>query len=264
METTTIIALILSGIFGLCVGSFLNVVIYRCPNNMSLAKPTSHCPKCNNPIKWYDNIPVLSYILLGGKCRHCKEHISFRYTIVEILNALLWMACVYAFWEKSIFYTVVIALVCSLFICIFFVDLEHLVILDRFQLILLVLAIVNIWADFEKDLSWQSKVLGMLTCGAFFLILHYGALIIFKKEALGGGDVKLIAILGLLLGFTNAVIMIIIACVTASIVLLIIKSIKKFNRDKEYPFAPFLVFGAAIALFFGTNIYMVYTELLSL
>ena len=86
-----VVALILAGVLGLCVGSFLNVVIYRLPNGMNLAKPASHCPKCKKEIKWYDNIPVLSYIILGGKCRNCKTHISFRYTLVELLNAILWV-----------------------------------------------------------------------------------------------------------------------------------------------------------------------------
>ena len=79
-----IVTYILAGLLGLCVGSFLNVVIYRVPNNMNLAKPASHCPKCGYVLRWYDNIPILSYLMLGGKCRSCKEHISIRYTLVEI------------------------------------------------------------------------------------------------------------------------------------------------------------------------------------
>ena len=93
----SIITIVLTILLGLCVGSFLNVVIYRLPNGMSLAKPASHCPKCQNPIRWYDNIPVVSYLILGGKCRHCKEKISFRYPFVELFNTAMWFLCLLCF-----------------------------------------------------------------------------------------------------------------------------------------------------------------------
>ena len=88
---------ILAGVFGLCVGSFLNVLIYRLPRGMNIVFPASHCTNCNYKLKWYDNIPVLSYIILRGKCRNCGARISPRYTIVEILNCLIWLACAWAF-----------------------------------------------------------------------------------------------------------------------------------------------------------------------
>ena len=96
-----IVTYILSGLIGLCVGSFLNVVIYRIPNNMNLSKPASHCPKCDYQLHWYDNIPVLSYLMLGGKCRKCKQPISIRYMLVELSNMLLWLLAVYLFWENK-------------------------------------------------------------------------------------------------------------------------------------------------------------------
>ena len=91
----------LAGILGLCVGSFLNVVIYRLPNEMSLSKPGSHCVKCNYSLKWYDNIPVLSYLLLGGKCRKCKARISPRYMVVELINAAFWLLAVALFCKRG-------------------------------------------------------------------------------------------------------------------------------------------------------------------
>ena len=137
-----IATIVLTILLGLCVGSFLNVVIYRLPLGQSLAKPKSHCPKCNAPIKWYDNIPVLSYIILGGKCRHCKEKISFRYPAIEILNAVLWFACLTLFtnlivptmtcnWIK--FGTSLVA--CSALICIFFCDYDKMLIPEVLQLV---------------------------------------------------------------------------------------------------------------------------------
>ena len=129
-----IVTYILAGLIGLCVGSFLNVVIYRVPNEMSLSKPRSHCPKCDCVLHWYDNIPILSYIMLGGKCRNCKESISIRYTLVEILNMLLWILSVYLFYEVSIVYCIISMICCSLLICVFFIDLEHMLIFNRFSI----------------------------------------------------------------------------------------------------------------------------------
>ena len=138
-----IVTYILAGLFGVCVGSFLNVVIYRVPNGMSIAFPASHCPKCNYELKWYDNIPVLSYILLGGKCRGCKECISPRYTAVELANMIMWLV----FWEKSIVFAVVAAIASSLMICVFFIDLEHKLVFDRFVVMIGVLGIVSVFFD---------------------------------------------------------------------------------------------------------------------
>lgn len=106
---------------GLAVGSFLNVVIYRVPLGMSVATPASHCPNCNASLKWYDNIPVVSYCILGGKCRSCKTHIPFRYTIVELANMLLWIVCVARF-SGNVIYGGVVALAISVCICVFFID----------------------------------------------------------------------------------------------------------------------------------------------
>lgn len=144
---------ILTGLLGLCVGSFLNVVIYRVPQHMSLAKPRSHCTRCGNTLRWYDNIPVLSYLLLGGKCRKCKSHISLRYTIVELANMLLWLACAALFEGTSIPLACIYMAVCSVFVCVFFIDLEHQLIFDRFQIILLVLAVASIFFDTTSVLS---------------------------------------------------------------------------------------------------------------
>ena len=139
-----IVVYVLAGLLGLCVGSFLNVVIYRVPNGMSIATPPSHCPKCGYRLRAVDNIPVLSYVFLGGKCHNCKEHISFRYTAVELLNMALWLLCVLIFWKKSIVYACMAAAACSVFICIAFIDLEHQLIFDRFIITLFVLGVVAI------------------------------------------------------------------------------------------------------------------------
>ncbi len=253
------VAYILAAIIGLCVGSFLNVVIYRLPNKMSLVKPNSHCPACKYELRWYDNIPVLSYLILGGKCRKCKARISFRYAAVELANAALWVLCVLFFWQKSIVLACIYALVCSIFICIFFIDLEHKIIFDRFQIMLLVLSLASIF--FDKDYGWLSHVIGGVAGFAVFFLVAWVFEKVSKREGLGGGDVKLACVAGLLLGWERLLLSLIIATVPAAIIMLI-ASRGKEGEDREFPFAPFLICGFSVAMFFGTQILNWYLSLL--
>ena len=258
-EYYLIVSYILTGIIGLCVGSFLNVVIYRVPEGMSLAKPDSHCPNCKYKLKWYDNIPVLSYILLGGKCRNCKTHIPFRYTAVELSNMILWFACAFLFWKQSIPLACIYMIVLSVFICVFFIDLEHKVIFDRFQLILLTLGIVSIF--FDKNCAWYSHLIGGLAGFGVFYLVAFLFEKITKKEGLGGGDIKLAGVAGLLLGWERLLLSLLVATIPAAIVMLITKRAAE-GEDREFPFAPFLVVGFSIALLFGEPIIGWYLSLL--
>lgn len=252
---------VLSGILGLCVGSFLNVVIYRLPHNMSLAKPGSHCPSCKYELHWYDNIPVLSYLMLGGKCRKCKTHISFRYTAVELANTLLWLLCVFLFWEKSIPLACIYIIVSSVFICVFFIDLEHQIIFDRFQIILLVLGVASIF--FDKDFGWLSHVIGGVVGFAVFYLISWGFEKLCGKEGLGGGDVKLAGVVGLLLGWERLLLGLLIATIPAAVIMLILSRGKK-GENRQFPFAPFLVVGFGASMLFGTQIIGWYLALLGL
>ena len=256
---------VLAGLFGLCVGSFLNVVIYRVPAGLNLSLPSSHCPKCKYVLKWYDNIPVISYIMLGGKCRKCKQKISIRYTIVEIVNMLLWLLSAFLFWNVSIPFACFAAVISSLLLCIFFIDLEHKLIFDRFIIIIGVIGIAATFLDPYYD--WFSHVIG----GALGFGFFYGiALLFFKlknKEGLGGGDIKLSAVMGLFLGWERLMLSILIATISASIILVILshKGKKdKTDEEKEYPFGPFLTVGFAISMFAGNYIIDAYLSLLGL
>lgn len=262
-----ITVIILTIILGLAVGSFLNVVIYRLPNNMSLAKPASHCPKCNNPIKWYDNIPVLSYIILGGKCRHCKEKISLRYPFVELLNTALWVLCLLMFtnyiipsfemnWLRFIFSCVV----CSTLICIFYCDLDSMEIPEIFQGILLICGLVLLLDNPSKE-NIMLKVFGFLGAGALFMLVNLIFKLIKKKDGIGFGDVELVACAGLILGGYKMILALIVSCVVGGIILLIIASIKK-DRNREYPFAVLLTAGIAFSMFAGDYLVNLYLRLL--
>jgi len=257
-----VVTYVLAGLLGVCVGSFLNVVIYRIPRGMRLDKPGSHCPACNYSLRWYDNIPVISYLVLGGKCRKCKQKISIRYTVVELANMLLWLGSVWLFWEESIVFASVAALTSTVLICVFFIDLEHMLVLDRFVITLAVLGIVA--TIFDPQYEWYSHIIG----AAEGLILFYGIFAIFyivkKKEALGGGDIKLAIVMGLLLGWERLTLSLFIAFVLGAIVLLIVSRKRGDDREKEYPFAPFLCIGFLTALFFGQQIIEAYLGLFNL
>ena len=261
---------IFAGVIGLCVGSFLNVVIYRLPNNMSRATPASHCPDCKHPLRWYDNIPLVSYITLGGKCRYCKKHIPFRYTAVELLNTALWLLCVWRFYgEGGVFELInvfVSMFICSVLIVIFFIDLEHMIIFDRFQIMLAVAGVALTVADgINKNapIKYWEHLLGLLVGGGLFFIVFMGSLAILKREGLGGGDVKLAAAAGLILGWKHMLLAMLIASIVGSIVLVILNRTRREGRNTEYPFAPFITGGIVIAYLFGSPIINWYAGLLS-
>ena len=255
-----ICAYVLAGLLGLCVGSFLNVVIYRLPRDMSLAFPGSHCTTCDYQLKWYDNIPVVSWLMLGGKCRKCREPISPRYMLVELANMLLWLGCVALFWEESPIYAVLAAIVCSTVICIFFIDLEHMLIYNRFILIMAACALVMMFHDsFTKP---ADHVIGALIGGGVFAVLYFGAIAILKREAMGFADVKFAAAAGLLLGWQKLILAVLVASVVGSFVLVILNRVKQQERDTEYPFGPFLVGGVLVAMMAGAPLITWYVGLL--
>ncbi len=251
---------ILAGLFGLCVGSFLNVVIYRLPNGMNLSKPGSHCTVCDYSLKWYDNIPVLSYIMLGGKCRKCKAPISPRYMLVEISNAIFWLLSVFLFWNESIPYAVMTAVLSSVLICIFFIDLEHMLIFNRFTILVALGGFVGIYADTLT--KWYDHLIGAAVGGGLFLALYYGCILILKKEGLGFGDVKYAAAAGFLLGWQKFTLTILIASIVGAIVMTISNRVNNSEKGTEHPFGPYLAAGTLISLFFGNQIIEWYMGLL--
>ena len=255
-----ICACVLSGLVGLCVGSFLNVVIYRLPRGMSLARPSSHCTRCDYVLRWYDNIPVVSWVMLGGRCRKCREPISVRYTVVELANMALWLLSVLLFWEESPVYAITCAIVCSALICIFYIDLEHMLIYNRFVLLVAAAGLVTMFCDgYTKP---ADHVIGALVGGGAFALLYFGAIALLKREAMGFADVKLAAAAGLLLGWQKLILAILVGSVVGSIVLVILNRVRNQERNTEYPFGPFIVGGMLLALLAGEPILDWYIGLL--
>ena len=252
---------ILAGVLGLCVGSFLNVVIYRVPAGIGLAKPNSHCPACKYELRWYDNIPVLSYLLLGGKCRSCKARISPRYVAVELANAALWLLCVLFWWEQSIALACIYALIFSVFLCVLCIDVAQKVIYDRFQVILLLLSVASVF--FDQDYGWLSHVIGGAVGFVFFYLVSLAFERVAGEEGLGGGDIKLALVAGILLGWQRLLLALLVATLPAAVIMSIRKRGAQ-GEERQFPFAPFLIVGFTVAMFFGTQIVRWYLSLFGL
>ena len=258
---------LLAGVFGLCFGSFMNVLIYRLPRGMNIAKPASHCPVCGAAIRWYDNIPVLSYLLLRGKCRNCKAPISFRYTVVETLNCLLWIFAVTRFYSQGLVSVLCNAVALSCLTVAFFSDLETMIVPDSMTVGVAFAALgllISGAAGNPTDVSMLDRAIGAIAGLVFFGLLYFGFLRIKKKEGLGFGDVKLTGATGLLLGWKNLLLSLILASLSACVFLLIRRSRTRKTpggEEKEFPFAPFLTASAAVCLFFGNAIVASYLGL---
>lgn len=222
-------------IIGLLFGSFYNVVGMRLPNNESIVFPGSHCEKCNHKLKWYENIPLLSYILLGGKCSNCKSKISVWYPAIELFTGMLFLISYYIF---GLSYEFAIAIIISSLVSIIFVsDINYYIILDSPIIIgSILIIIIKLLSTSLKDtlISFGS---GILIFAIMYGIMLLGNLL-FKKESLGGGDIKLSFIAGLVLGPKLGIFYIIFGAFLAFPYAIYV-TIR--NKDNMLPFGPFLI-----------------------
>lgn len=241
---------ILIFIYGLIIGSFLNVCIYRIPREESIAWPGSHCPACGHSLKWYDNIPLVSYLLLKGKCRYCKGKISARYPLVESLNAFIYitMYLKFGFGVDFIFYS----LMSSVLLAIVFIDLKEMIIPDSLVLCILVLSIVQKAINYflygiSPDLI--GSILGLLAGGGLFL-----AIAVISRGGMGGGDVTLTGALGFVLGVKYILLNIFLSFVLGAIISIALLALKIKTRKDPIPFGPFIVLGFLITSLWGGEI----------
>ncbi len=251
-----ICAAVLFGVFGVCVGSFSNVVIYRLPRKMSLAKPSSHCPACDHPLARYDNIPLFSYLFLGGKCRYCRTPITPRYFFVELVTGLLWLGVFFLFYNVSPYLSIMYCLALSAMICIGFIDEENMIIPDSLQIFLFIVATAVMFLD--PSAQPTEHLIGMLIGAVFYLFFYGFSFIAYKKEGLGFGDVKLMAAIGLLLGYKKILIAILLSSVIAVLRLVMSDKSAVLLDEREYPLAPSLVMGAMIAMLLGDSVIRLY------
>ncbi|MDY7038507.1 MAG: prepilin peptidase [Thermodesulfobacteriota bacterium] len=248
-----------SFLFGLIIGSFLNVCIYRIPGSKSIITPSSSCPECGERIRFYDNIPLISFIILFGKCRHCRKPIPIHYPVVELITGLLSIALFLRYGFRPEYFLFLLFAACLVIIT--FVDLHHQIIPEIISLpcILIGLAI----SVFKlNNISWLDSLIGIIAGGGFF----YAFARMFKwlrgKEGLGGGDVALLAMLGAWMGWRALPFIILVSSLAGT---LIGGSSLLFGGRKlseKIPFGPFLVLGAFCYFFFGSQIINWYYRLL--
>lgn len=249
-------------VFGSIVGSFLNVCIYRIPRNISIIMPSSRCPSCNIPIKPWDNIPIISYILLGGGCRACKARISFRYPLVEFLNAISYFLVVWRFgfeWHTPVYF-----IFCSALIVVTFIDLDSQIIPDRITLPGIPTGII--FGSFllldpfmrHSSLGIKSSLIGaFIGFGFYYLVAEIGYRIL-KKEAMGGGDIKLMTVIGGFLGWKGVILTTFIGSLSGAFIGVLLMLFKGKEWGSKIPFGPYLALGAFITLFFGQEIFYWY------
>jgi leader peptidase (prepilin peptidase)/N-methyltransferase len=236
---------------GLALGSFLNVVAARVPLRRSIVRPPSACMSCGQEIRWYDNIPLVSYVLLGGRCRHCGIRIHFVYPAVELLTAVLLAGCVLAFGLSA--EAAVAAFFCAVLVAVSAIDIEHRIIPNR---IVLPATVVVLAANTARDLSPEWIIAGLAASGFLFAAaLAYPA-------GMGMGDVKLALLMGVALGKTVPVALIVgmLAAMIPGIVLFARHG--KKARKMGIPFGPFLALGSVVALFWGHGILDAYLSTL--
>lgn len=251
------IILILIILIGLALGSFLNVCIYRIPLKKSILFPNSFCPNCGAKIRAWDNIPLLSFILLKGKCRKCKSKISLQYPLVEFITSALILI---TYWRFGWGWEFVAKSILGLFlIVIFFIDLKHRIIPD--VVTLPGIALGFFFSFFVKSNSMTNSVIGILVGGVLFYLSAVLGELLFKKESMGGGDIKLAMMLGAFLGWQKILLVFLLSAVLGAMVggiaLFFSKEIKK---TKMIPFGPFLALGSILAIFLGDILISAYIK----
>ncbi|MBO4266410.1 MAG: prepilin peptidase [Lachnospiraceae bacterium] len=259
-----IITLAISLAFGTLIGSFLNVCIYRIPKHENITTTRSHCMSCGNVIKWYDLVPILSYILLRGKCRFCKAKLSIQYPIIELLNGLLY--CLIAAVAGINVQSVLIMALSSVLIVIAVIDWRTYEIPFGLNVFILVLGILrtifdalNIYEGLVigevsavSSLTVSDHIIGGLCVSGFLLILFFAT----KGRGIGGGDIKLMAAAGLFLGWKNCILAFVLGCTFGSVIHLIRMRVSK--QDHVLAFGPYLAAGIFIASLWGDRIVNAY------
>ncbi|MFA5585827.1 MAG: prepilin peptidase [Saccharofermentanales bacterium] len=244
-------------LLGAIVGSFLNVCIYRIPAGESIVRPASRCPKCGQAIRWYQNVPILSWLLLRGKCAACGVAISPRYPFVEALTGVLFALVVYRFGLQ--YFVPVLWIFAAALVVITFIDLDHQIIPDVISLpgigIGFLCSFVIPW------ISWTDSLIGILLGGGSLYLVAAGYQWLTKKEGMGGGDIKLLAMIGAFLGWKAVLPVIFLSSLIGSLIGVPVMLVKKADGQLAIPFGPFLALGAVIYLLWGRGLISWYLSL---
>jgi len=244
-------------VLGSVIGSFLNVCIYRIPAGLSVVFPSSRCPSCDTPIRWYQNIPVLSWFILGGKCATCRAPISFRYPFVEALNGVLYLLVLHEFGLSIA--ALIYACFASVLLVITFIDLDYQIIPNALSLPGIVLGFLA--SFFIPWFSWFDSLLGILAGGGslWLVAVVYHALT--KTEGMGMGDVKLLAMIGAFLGYKAILPVVLISSFAGALVGVVGMIMTRRGRKLAIPYGPFLSLGAVLVLLWGDQLLTWYLDL---
>ncbi len=262
------IIIFISALFGLLIGSFLNVVIYRLPkileaewqndtnSTLTLSRPRSHCPACQKPVLWWQNIPVLSYLCLKGKCGHCHVKISLRYPLIELLTAII---SGYLAWHFGYGWPLLGSLLFTwIMVACFFIDVDHQLLPDNLTLPLLWLGLLfNLNHTFA---SLNDAVIGAIAGYLFFWIIYWIFKLLTKKEGLGYGDFKLLAAIGAWTGWQYLLVVILLSAVLTLTVAIALRFINNRNLEKAMAYGPALVIAGWITLLWGHPIVNTYLQ----
>ena len=238
-----IILYIMIFLIGISIGSFLNVCIYRIPKKEDIVFERSHCMSCGNVLKWYELIPLFSFLVQGGKCRNCKTKLSVQYPLIELLNGLIyvWIFIVKGFCPESILFCIC----ASVLIVISVIDWRTYEIPFGCNIVIGILGIVRVILDLAH---WYDYVIGFFAVSGLFLIIYW----ITKGRGIGGGDIKLMAAAGLLLGWQNILLSLMIGSIAGSVIHLALMKIQ--GKDRVLAFGPYLAFGIFISMLYGNDI----------
>ena len=239
---------------GLIVGSFLNVCIYRIPAEESLATPGSHCRACSGPIAWYDNIPILSFLVLRGHCRACGERFSARYPLVELLTPLAWLLLYRCGFDPRVF--VLYAALAAVLIVVTFIDIDHKIIPD---VITWPTILISPAAAFViGHITVTQSLIGIVVGGGLLWAIAELYIIVRKQEGMGLGDVKMLAMIGGLLGWEAAIFSLIIGSVIGTVFGLGAMLLRRGRLDMEIPFGPFLAAACGLYMIGGPQLLSTY------
>ncbi len=245
-------------ILGAAFGSFFNVLIYRIPRKESIAFPASHCPNCNRPIPFWLNIPILSYLLLGGKCHYCKAKIHWHYFLVELVTPLVFLALYFSLHSPDWLIFVKYIVFFGFGISIFFIDVFHQIIPDVLSLPLIAIGLLASLIH-GMDVSFKNSLIGGFICFLFFYGISFMYYWLKKNDGMGGGDIKLITAVGTFFGFPDALFVIVLSAVLAVITILIIQK----DKSKQFPFGPFIIVAALLHILVGNQLINGYLSLLA-
>jgi leader peptidase (prepilin peptidase)/N-methyltransferase len=247
--------LVLSFVVGLCFGSFLNVVIFRLPLGQSLTHPPSRCMGCGYKLRWRDNVPILSWMLLGGKCRKCRAPISIQYPIVELVTGVLFVLVVWLTPVGPLLFSRLI-FVCIL-IALFGIDLEHQILPNTITLPGIAIGLIF---SFIAPPGWRSSLIGIVIGGGILYGIAAAYYLVRREEGLGMGDVKMLAMIGAFLGWKAVLVTLVLSSFSGALLGLALIAAQRGGMRLALPFGTFLALGALAAMFVGDPLVAWYAQ----